>query len=246
MFRSNTLLAGKIAACTWLFFLPVLVFAADRPLSPLANTDETYQKLRQLTLDDAVTVQDLEIRRDVARMRLNGTISFGQAVDGRRPLAVFTGEGELIFEPSLPLEQRNLSLYTGGTSIREPFGSAVFWFTDDTEAEIRQAGSPASVDSRAAEALQRLRSRVRTRDKRPRSQMEAMLHGEDMDNVEAVMLGALAHGSEEGVFLAYLNGKKYDDLRFFLRPAGALPQMLSPEEVALLNVRFGADDEGVW
>lgn len=236
----------RISVIAFLFLLPVQGFPADRVTSPLANADDTYQKLRGLSLDDAVKVQDLEIRRDVARLRLTGTISFGEAIDGRRTLAVFTGEGELIFEPSMIWEQRNLALYLGQTSLREPFGSAVLWFTDETEKELRASASEAAVDSNASGALERMRSRLRKRDKRPDSSLEAMLQGEDMDNVEAVVMRALAHGPGEGVFMAYLHGNKYDDLRFFVRPTGALPQILSPEEVALVHVRPNANDEGIW
>ncbi len=246
MFRKSPKPVLGIPLLATLFAFGNSAFGADRATSPLANADETYQRLRQLALDDTVTVEDLEIQRDIARFRLSGTISFGQAVDGRRPLAVFTGQGELIFEPSLPWEQRNLQLHIQQNSVRETFSSAVFWFTDATEQQLREGGSPGSPDAQAENALQRVRSRLRKRDKRPGSRTEAMLQGEDMDNVEAIILRALARGPEEGVFLAYLHGKKYSDLRFFVRPGGALPQVLSPEEVALVHVKPGADDEGIW
>src|SRR5207253_430307 len=48
-------------------------------------------------------------------------------------------------------------------------------------------------------------------------------------------------------FNAYLRGKKHHDLRFFVRNrVGALPQLDSPEEVALINYDPEGMDEGVW
>ena len=48
-------------------------------------------------------------------------------------------------------------------------------------------------------------------------------------------------------FNAYLRGKKHHDLRFFVRNrVGALPQLDSPEEVALINYDPEGMDDGVW
>ena len=38
----------------------------------------------------------------------------------------------------------------------------------------------------------------------------------------------------------------FEDLRLHLRPLGGVPQMLSPEEVALINFNPGGDREGIW
>jgi hypothetical protein len=46
---------------------------------------------------------------------------------------------------------------------------------------------------------------------------------------------------------AYIQGRKHKDMRFFMRTrVGALPQLDSPEEVALINYDQGAMDDGVW
>jgi Peptidase family M1 domain len=46
---------------------------------------------------------------------------------------------------------------------------------------------------------------------------------------------------------AYIHGRKHKDLRFFMRTrVGALPQLDSPEEVALINYDQSAMDDGVW
>src|ERR1035438_2926008 len=52
--------------------------------------------------------------------------------------------------------------------------------------------------------------------------------------------------SHAGFFSAYLHGHKHSDLRFHLKPRGALNQLSTPEEVALINVDPGDAQEGIW
>jgi hypothetical protein len=51
---------------------------------------------------------------------------------------------------------------------------------------------------------------------------------------------------EYGSFRAFLHGKHYSDLRFFVVPSGAVPQIMSPEEVGLINLDPGNEHEGIW
>jgi hypothetical protein len=74
-----------------------------------------------------------------------------------------------------------------------------------------------------------------------------LLEGETMDNVDADLLSAVYNGSHPEFFNAYLRGKKHKDLRFFVRArVGALPQLDSPEEVAVVNLDPEGMDDGVW
>jgi len=162
-------------------------------------------------------------------------------------MGVFTGKGELIVEPSLDWEQRSLQLHIDETSVSESFSSMVLWFSDQTYEEIRSAGTASpSVDPGAGKALERMRSKLRQRRESPRSFLEAVLSGEDMDNIEADILADLYQPDAQGQFNAYIHGSKHDDVRYFVRPRGAAPQMQSPEETALLFLNPGADAEGVW
>jgi len=68
-----------------------------------------------------------------------------------------------------------------------------------------------------------------------------------MDNADADLLAAVYNGSHPEFFNAYLRGKRHKDLRFFVRTrVGALPQLDSPEEVALINFDPLGMDDGVW
>lgn len=213
---------------------------------PLRNNETNYTALRQLSLVESFDVADLSIRRDVGNLQLTGKVAFGPEVLGRRALGVFTGTGRFVLEPNVPWEQRNLALHTGDASVSEEFSAAVIWFTDETYAEIIAAGTAGSIDPRASVELQRVRSQIRKGPDESRSGLEALLTGEDMDNVEAVILSDLMNTSRAGAFLAYLHGQRYSDLRYFVRPRGAMPQIMSPEEVALINYDPGSDKEGIW
>jgi hypothetical protein len=76
---------------------------------------------------------------------------------------------------------------------------------------------------------------------------EELLHGEDMDNVDADLLAAVYNPNHPPFLNAYMRGKKHKDLRYFVRTrVGALPQIDSPEEVALVNYDPEGMDDGVW
>ena len=214
--------------------------------SGFSNSEPNYVALRQLELEESFDVSDLRLGRDVGVLRLNGKIAFGKEVLGRRVLGVFTGSGTFVLESSLPWERHNLEMYVGETSVTEDFTAAVIWFTDDSYREIAAAGIAGVVDPQAAGELERVRSGLRKRNEKPQSSLEAMLTADDIDNVEAFVLSDLMSGNPAGEFMAYMKGQRYQDLRYFVRPRGALPQMLSSEEVALVNYDPGAEREGVW
>ena len=87
-------------------FLPL--YAADTP-SPAANSDPTYQQLRNLTLGgEAVKVTNFVLKRDAGRFNLrSGTVCFVAPVQGKVTGAVFTGDGNFV--------------EIQGTAEREPF-----------------------------------------------------------------------------------------------------------------------------
>jgi hypothetical protein len=58
--------------------------------------------------------------------------------------------------------------------------------------------------------------------------------------------GLAARATADGSFRAFLHGKHYSDLRFFVVPSGAVPQIMSPEEVGLINLDPGNEHEGIW
>jgi len=225
--------------------------AAEKPVSELSNSEAAYVSLRGATLNQAYSVDGLTLQRDIGVIRLDrGRVSFAVPVLDNVVLGVFTGEGEFLLQPTLPWEKRNLSLFLDREAevpeVREKFSSAVFAFTDDTFSEIQAAGSKVDPDPRATDVLKKLRGKLRDRRERPRSMTEAILTNGDMDNLEADILRDLYNPARRGFFNAYIFGNKLDDLRYFVRPRGALPQMNTPEEVALINFDPGNEKDGVW
>ena len=82
----------------------------------------------------------------------------------------------------------------------------------------------------------RWKDRARHRHQEATGFTEYLLTGEGMDNVDADVLASLYNEKHPNFFNAYIHGVKHKDLRFFLRiRVGAIPQMDSPEEVALIT-----------
>ncbi len=204
------------------------------PLCAFAD-DANYRALRDGAPTGALRVENVELRRDTGTITLkNGQLSFLKAVLNRPAIAVFTGEGVFRLKPAIPIEERYMTRVTGKPELEEAFESAVFFFSDGTYDEVKSQTSAMPVDPRAAGVLKSLRDKLR-RD---------MTFG-DIGNVEAELLGELYNPRRGGSFRAYLHGKRFNDLRFFMVPSGALPEVQSPEETALVNVDAG-DRAGVW
>ena len=91
------------------------------------------------------------------------------------------------------------------------------------------------------------KQKMRQRREIPVGFTQFLLQGETMDNVDADILAAVYNPVHPEFFNAYLRGNKHKDLRFFLRRrVGAVPQMDSSEEVALINYDPEGLDDGVW
>jgi hypothetical protein len=211
------------------------------------NGDQNYRALRDGEIAAAYEVTDLTLKRDVGAITLrSGRVSFLPPVLGKVAVGVFTGDGEFTLTPFIDIEKRYLKLATERESVVEPFDRAVFYFTDETWQAIKSAGKESAPDQRMKDTLRDFRNRMRRNTERPRSLVEALHSGEDVENLEALTLSYLHNPNRAPFFSAYIFGKKHGDLRFHIRPHGALPQMLSPEEVALINYDVAGKEEGVW
>jgi Carboxypeptidase regulatory-like domain/Peptidase family M1 domain len=211
------------------------------------NADPNYRALRDGELAETYEVINLTLKRDVGSITLrSGRVSFLPPVLGKVAIGVFTGDGEFTLTPLLDIEKRYLKLITEKDNVVEPFDRLVFYFTDDTLQAIKSAGKEGAADPRGKDALRDFRNRMRRNTETPRSFIEAMYSGEDVENIEAATLGYLYNPNRAPFFSAYIFGKKHNDLRFHIRPHGAMPQILSPEEVALINYDVAGKEEGVW
>src|SRR5262249_44313379 len=146
--------------------------------------------------------------------------------------------GHFTLKPATALDVRELKRRIDSESVEEDFTEIVFRFTQGARMSFLQGlkektATPAEADA----AFKRWRERVRQRREFATSFSEQVLQGESMDNVDAEVLAAI-YNRDHPLFLdSYIHGKKHKDLRFYVRAkVGALPQLDSPEEVALVNL----------
>jgi hypothetical protein len=99
--------------------------------------------------------------------------------------------------------------------------------------------------AKAADILRDFRHRVRRHVDIPMSMTEYLLQGDDVANLDAELLTDLYNPSAAGSFSAYIHGHRHGDLRFFVKPLGALPQILSTEEVGLVSIDLNGSQDGV-
>ncbi|MGC1223914.1 MAG: carboxypeptidase regulatory-like domain-containing protein, partial [Candidatus Sulfotelmatobacter sp.] len=214
-----------------------------------ANTDPVYRQLRDVGLGESFHFDNFTLTCDVATFQFRkGTLTFLGPVNGEVTGAIFTGEGHFSLKPMLALDANELSRRTGAAEVSEDFAEAVFRFTPDGRLKFLPGlGGRAEAASEAAAVLNRWRERMRQRQERPLGFTEYLLHGETMDNVDADVLSAVYNPAHPEFFNAYLRGQMHKDLRFFVRNrVGAVPQLDSPEEVALINYDPGGMEDGVW
>ncbi len=75
--------------------------------------------------------------------------------------------------------------------------------------------------------------------------VEALLGGEDIANVDADLLRELYTPMRHS-FAAYIHGAKHADLRFMVSDSGAMPNLPSPEETAVINRDPDGGQDGIW
>jgi len=214
--------------------------------SPLANYDPNYRALRDAQLTGGVQVNGFVLKRDVGTFTFkSGFFTFGAPVLGKTVFAVFSGDATFHLKPIVAAEGNYMKLVSGADEADEEFSTAVFCFTDSTGAEIRAAGMPAAAPVATTQAWREFHDRTRTRHDLPRSMLESLIGSDDIDNLDANLLRDLYTPSRT-TFLAYMHGRKREDLRYIVNQSGAIPSLPSPEEVALINYDPGGDHEGIW
>ena len=212
-----------------------------------ANSDPAYRSLRAMALGDSFAIEGFTLKRDVATFEFRrGTLTFFSPVNGRVTGAIFQGDGHFLLKPATPLERASIQRYTKQDQVDEDFDEVVFRFTDNTQRAFLQGVKNKTQASDTAGAVQRYDAKARHRREEPQSMVEYLLNGEYMDNIEADVLQAIYNPNHPTFFAAYIRGRKYHDLRFIDRFTGAIPQILSPEEVALINFDPDGMHDGIW
>ena len=197
------------------------------------NTDPNYRALRDGVPGETFTVNNLTIKRDVGTFTFkSGRISFLPPVLNRVAIGVFVGEGEFTLAPYPYTERDYIKLVTKQETVVEPLNRVVFIFSDKTYDEIKKQGQAAgaTADSQILDALHDVQNRLRNAERG------------SGENIEAEILTDLYGAHRPPSFNAFINGKKHKDLRFHVRPYGAL----DCEETVLINADRLAEDSGFW
>jgi hypothetical protein len=226
----------------------VSVLVAGKSLA-FANSDPWYRQLREIGLGQTFRVHNFNLIWDAATFQFQqGSITFLMPVNGVVTGAIFIGDGHFNLKPVLSLDARELSRRTGADEANEDFTEVVFRFSGRDHASFLPAlGDRMDTPAQAGAAFNHWKERMRQRREVALGFTQDLLQGESMDNVDADILSTVYNPSHPPFFNAYLRGKKHKDLRFFVRSrVGALPQLDSPEEVALINYDPEGLDDGIW
>ncbi len=214
-----------------------------------ANSDAAYRQLRDAGLGESYRCENFTLTMDVGTFQLRtGTITFLTLVNKYETGAVFVGQGHFTLKPLDAIDTREMIRRTGNQTAEEDFTEVVFRFTGNQYPQFAGAlGTKTETPPEAAAAFQHWKDKVRHRHEIPEGFTQAILQGETIDNVDADLLAAIYNPKHPPFFNAYMHGTPNKDLRFFIRArVGALPQMESPEEVALVNCNGGELDDGIW
>ncbi len=229
------------SVCSLVLLVQSFVFADTPP--PRANNDPAYAALRTVAIGTAQAfAENVVLKRDVATITLRkGTVSFLAPVEGRVTGAVFIGEGEIRVEPVVSSEKLNLANLTKSASFTDTFTRLVLRFTDGTfdgltkEMTVREGAA----DPKAQDAFSDFRKLLRKG--RTYTDPNVALAFVRV-NFDGRLLIDMKRKAEEGLFLAYFDGKQYGDGLFSLDPLGQ--PFTRPEEVVLVNV--SDKNLGVW
>jgi hypothetical protein len=214
-----------------------------------ANSDPDYRKLRDIGLGETFRLDNFTLQWDTATFQFQkGTLTLLNPVNGIVTGAIYSGEGRFLLKPVTVLSASELKRRSGAAELEEGFTEVVFRFTRGERPRFDPGlGTKVDTPPEAISAFEHWKERVRKRREAPMGFTEFLLHGEDMDNVDADLLAAIYNPSHPPFLNAYIRAEKHKDFRYFVRTrVGALPQLDSPEEAALINYDPEGMDDGVW
>jgi hypothetical protein len=215
----------------------------------LANSDPVYRQLRDDGLGNTYHCERFTINLDVGTFELkSGTITLLNSVNNLQTGAIFVGHGHFTLTPVIYIDTQEMIRRSGKPTAEEDFTEVVFRFTPGLYPRVAAAFGPrAETPREVAEAWKNWKNKVRHRHEFPEGLTQEIFEQELIDNVDADVLAAIYNPKHPPFFNAYMVGGPHKDLRFFVRSrVGAIPQMDSPEEVALINFNSGGMDDGVW
>jgi len=217
--------------------------------SGYANSDSIYRQLRDIKLGASYRCENFTMPLDVGTFVFkSGTITFLAPLDGVETGAVFLGQGHFTLKPVMPLDTQEMIRRSGHEIAEEDFTQVVFRFSNGLAAQFSKIKSnPVETPGAADGVFGQWQNKMRHRREVPDGFSDAILQDDTMDNVDADVLSAVYNPKHPGFINAYMTGTPHKDLRYFIRArTGAIPQLGSPEEVALINCSGSGMDDGIW
>jgi hypothetical protein len=214
-----------------------------------ANSDPLYRQLRDDGLGDSFHVENFSLPIDVGTFVFkSGTFTTLGMVNKLETGMIFVGQGHFTLKPLTNIDQNELVRRTGAATAEEEFSEVVFRFTPEQYLTFTGAlTSRTATPPEAAVAFEHWKQKVRHRHEVPEGMTQELLESEAIDNVDAELLEAIYNPKHPPFINAYMHGSPDKDLRFFVRArVGAIQQIDSPEEVALINCNGGNDNDGIW
>lgn len=229
----------------WGLLIPGVVFfmslaeAGELSTAPAENLMAVYSQLRSLHASaETAIVNNVVLKRDSATFTLiSGKLTFAAPVEGRVLAAQFRGEGKFELQPPSDIDRRQIARFTGEPKATDTFQEAVFFFTDDSFAELgRQTKTATAPDAEKEDQIAGARKRFSERFNDSNSGYPTIR------NLGARMLADLSDSNSKGFFLANFKAKKLGDLIFHIswnRDALIFPSISKGEEVFLLHLNPG-------
>ena len=214
-----------------------------------ANSDAVYRQLRDVGLGDTFRCENFTLPMDVGTFEFKtGTMTLLRPINGLQTGAIFVGRGHFSLKPQGNVDTTELIRRNGSATAEEDFSEVVFRFTPDQFSVFKPTlTAKTDTPAQAQEAFQHWKEKVRHRHEFPEGLTQGFFESETIDNVDADVLAAIYNRQHPSFFNSYMHGAPHKDLRFYLRArVGALPQIDSPEEVALVNFNGGGMDDGIY
>ncbi len=216
-----------------------------------ATPDELFKVYDQLAnlagSDQYAVTENATLTRDAGRLTFKeGRLAFAKPVAGRVVAAVFSGEGIFELDPPTEIDRRQISRFTREPILRDGFREAVFFFTDDSWAELaKQVRINNGGDSGAADKA------LNAAQKRFQNELNGWWANEfkgafPTRNLAARMLADLSDPASKGLFLADIRSEHHDRLIYQVswnRDGVLLPVFANDEEVMLMHWKQGEYSE---
>jgi hypothetical protein len=222
---------------------------ADLANAPSEELLRAYAQLRQLRSGEQFAVaENVVFKRDAGTFTFrDGRLVSAAPVAGHVVAAVFSGDATFELNPPTPVARRQIFRFTKQPKLTESFHEAVFFFSDDSWAElqklarVRSGGAPDV--GKALEAAQRQISESYN------AWWESLRRGNfPVRNLAARLLADLSDPSSRGFFLAQIRSEQYGTLFYHVswNRDPVLPGYPNDTDEEVLLVRSKRDNYFEW